>query len=84
MLKMIEIMKPSKSEMRKWEVESAMSTLQRAEEIKKDKSLMTAVQKEAKKQAQNLMKLGGAVKPAAPKRKTIKRAPAKRTIKRKR
>ena len=40
--------------------------------------------KEAKKQAQNLMKLGGTVKPAAPKRKTIKRAPAKRTIKRRR
>ena len=33
---------------RKWEVESAMSTLQRAEEIKKNAALMRDVKKEAK------------------------------------
>ena len=45
---------PTKSEMRKWEVESAMSTLQRAEEIKKNASLMRDVKSAAKKQAANL------------------------------
>jgi hypothetical protein len=65
---------PTKSEMRKWEVESAMSTLQRAEEIKKNASLMRDVKSAAKKQAAQLMKLGGPVK------KTV----AKKTIKRKR
>lgn len=53
--------KPSTREMRKWEVESALSTLQRAEEIKKNASLMRDVRKAAKSQADNLMKLGGAV-----------------------
>jgi len=53
--------KPSKTEMRKWEVESALSTLQRAEEIKKNASLMRDVKKAAKSQADKLMKLGGAV-----------------------
>jgi len=65
---------PTKSEMRKWEVESAMSTLQRAEEIKKNASLLRDVKSAAKKQAAQLMKLGGPVK------KTV----AKKTIKRKR
>lgn len=53
--------KPSKTEMRKWEVESALATLQRAEEIKKNASLMRDVKKAAKSQADKLMKLGGAV-----------------------
>ena len=53
--------KPSKTEMRKWEVESALSTLQRAEEIKKNASLMRDVKKAAKSQEDQLMKLGGAV-----------------------
>lgn len=68
--------KPSKSEMRKWEVESALSTLQRAEEIKKNTSLMRDVKKAAKSQADSLMKLGGAVTS----KKTISRkSPAKKT-----
>ena len=53
--------KPTKTEMRKWEVESTLSTLQRAEEIKKNASLMRDVKKAAKSQADKLMKLGGAV-----------------------
>lgn len=61
MLKIITMKKPSKSEMRKWEVESALSTLQRAEEIRKNTSLMRDVKKAAKSQADSLMKLGGAV-----------------------
>lgn len=51
---------------RKWEVESAMSTLQRAEEIKKNSSLMRDVKKEAKTQAAKLMKLGGSVTKKTP------------------
>lgn len=51
-----------------------MSTLQRAEEIRKNASLMRDVKSAAKKQAAQLMKLGGPVK------KTV----AKKTIKRKR
>ncbi len=72
--------KPNKSEMRKWEVESAMSTLQRAEEIRKDASLMRDVKSAAKKQAAQLMKLGGPVKKTV----TRKRATPKKTITRKR
>jgi hypothetical protein len=37
----------SKSDMRKWEVESAMNTLQRAKEIQNDKKLMNDVKKMA-------------------------------------
>lgn len=81
MLKIITMKKPSKTEMRKWEVESALSTLQRAEEIKKNTSLMRDVRKAAKSQADSLMKLGGAVT----KKRTLskKSAPKKRTLKRK-
>jgi hypothetical protein len=35
----------SKSESRRWEVESAISTLQRAEQIRKDSALMRDVKK---------------------------------------
>lgn len=41
----------SKAEMRKWEVESAMSTLKRAAEIQKDSKLMSDVKKMAMEQA---------------------------------
>jgi hypothetical protein len=73
--------KPSKTEMRKWEVESALSTLQRAEEIKKNASLMRDVRKAAKSQADSLMKLGGAV--TSKKTITRKSPSKKRTLKRK-
>lgn len=74
-------MKMDKKMERKWEVESAMSTLQRAEEIKKNAVLMRDVKKEAKTQAAQLMKLGGAVtKTTTPIKKTVVK---RRTIKRK-
>lgn len=38
---------PSNSEMRKWEIESAMNTLQRASEIQRDSKLMADVKKMA-------------------------------------
>lgn len=41
----------NKAEMRKWEVESAMSTLKRAAEIQKDAKLMSDVKKMAMEQA---------------------------------
>ena len=47
----ISIMGSNKAEMRKWEVESAMSTLKRAAEIQKDAKLMTDVKKMAQEQA---------------------------------
>ena len=47
----ISILGGNKAEMRKWEVESAMSTLKRAAEIQKDAKLMTDVKKMAQEQA---------------------------------
>jgi hypothetical protein len=41
----------NKADMRKWEVESAMSTLKRAAEIQKDAKLMADVKKAATEQA---------------------------------
>lgn len=41
---------PSKNEMRKWEVESALSTLKRADEIRKDTKMMSDVKKLAQEQ----------------------------------
>jgi hypothetical protein len=49
----------SKSEMRKWEIESALSTLKRAEEIRKDSKMMNDVKKMAQEQ---IKMLGGMVK----------------------
>lgn len=40
----------NKTDMRKWEVESAMSTLKRAAEIQKDAKLMSDVKKAATEQ----------------------------------
>lgn len=40
----------SKAEMRKWEIESALSTLQRAEQIRKDSKMMADVKKLAQEQ----------------------------------
>jgi hypothetical protein len=47
----ISILGGSKAEMRKWEVESAMSTLKRAAEIQKNAKLMADVKKMATEQA---------------------------------
>jgi hypothetical protein len=47
----ISILGGNKAEMRKWEIESAMSTLKRAAEIQKDAKLMADVKKMATEQA---------------------------------
>ena len=47
----ISILGGSKAEMRKWEVESAMSTLQRAADIQKNAKLMNDVKKLAAEKA---------------------------------
>ena len=49
----------SKAEARKWEVESAMNTLRRADEIRKDAKMMNDVKKFAQEQ---IKMLGGMVK----------------------
>jgi hypothetical protein len=41
---------PQKAEMRKWEIESALSTLKRADEIRKDAKMMNDVKKLAQEQ----------------------------------
>ena len=41
---------PNKNEMRKWEIESALSTLKRADEIRKDAKMMSDVKKLAQEQ----------------------------------
>jgi hypothetical protein len=58
----ISILSSSKNEMRKWEVESAMSTLKRAAEIQKDAKMMAEVKKEAMKQAQMFTNLASGKK----------------------
>jgi hypothetical protein len=40
----------AKAEMRKWEIESALSTLKRADEIRKDTKMMNDVKKLAQEQ----------------------------------
>jgi hypothetical protein len=47
----ISIFGGNKAEMRKWEIESAMSTLQRASEIQKNAKLMNDVKKMAAEKA---------------------------------
>ena len=47
----ISILGGSKADMRKWEVESAMSTLQRAAEIQKNAKLMNDVKRMAAEKA---------------------------------
>ena len=47
----ISILGGNKAEMRKWEIESAMSTLQRAAEIQKNFKLMNDVKKMAAEKA---------------------------------
>lgn len=56
----ISISSPSKMEMRKWEIESAMNTLRRADEIRKDSKMMNDVKKLAQEQ---IKMLGGIANP---------------------
>ena len=69
------ISKEGKAEERKWQIQSALSTLQRAEEIKNDTSLMRDVKKAAGMEAKRLQTLanGGSVMSSA------KKAPVKKT-----
>lgn len=46
----VKISGPNKNEMRKWEIESALNTLKRADEIRKDAKMMTDVKKLAQEQ----------------------------------
>lgn len=46
----ISIMGGNKSDMRKWEVESALSTLKRADEIRKNTKMMADIKKLAQEQ----------------------------------
>jgi hypothetical protein len=46
----ISILGGSKADMRKWEIESALSTLKRANEIRKDAKMMNDVKKLAQEQ----------------------------------
>ena len=78
MLKITNMM--NKKEMREFEVASAMSTLQRAQEIQKDTGLMKAVGQAAKVEIQKLQSLAG--KSSATPKKTLSR-PKKKTLKRK-
>lgn len=55
-----------KKEQRQYEVSNALSTLQRAEQIKRDKGLMKEVQKSA---ADLTRAVGGANRPPAKKKK---------------
>ncbi len=68
-------MMDKKSE-RKWEVQNAMSTLQRAQDIQKDAKLMADVKKAAMAEVKKLQSLAGESTP----KKTLRR---KKTLKRK-
>lgn len=70
------ISKESKAQERKWQIESALSTLQRAEEIKNDTSLMRDVKKAAATEAKRLQTLanGGSIMSSA------RKAPIKKVV----
>lgn len=70
------ISKESKAEERKWQIQSALSTLQRAEEIKNDTSLMRDVKKAAATEAKRLQTLanGGSIMSSA------RKAPVRKVI----
>ena len=73
------IASPAKKEMDRWEIESALSTLKRADEIRKNPNMMGQVQKLAQEQ---IKALGGFVTSGkAPAAKTVARPV--RTLKRK-
>jgi hypothetical protein len=56
----ISVMRPNKSQERKWEIESAISTLKRADEIRKNPSLMRDVKKSVMDLEKSIM--GGSLK----------------------
>jgi hypothetical protein len=58
----ISISSANKNEIRKWEIESAMSTLKRAAEIQKDAKMMADVKKAALEQAKMFTSLAGGKK----------------------
>jgi hypothetical protein len=58
----ISILGSSKNEMRKWEVESAVSTLQRAAEIQKNAKLMADVKKMAAEKAKEFTNIASGKK----------------------
>jgi hypothetical protein len=58
----ISILGGGKNEMRKWEVESAMSTLQRASEIQKNAKLMSDVKKMAAEKAKEFTSIAAGKK----------------------
>jgi len=70
------ISKEGKAEERKWQIQSALSTLQRAEEIKNDTSLMRDVKKAAGMEAKRLQTLanGGSVM------SSVKKTPIRKVI----
>lgn len=72
----IMISKEGKAEERKWQIQSALSTLQRAEEIKNDTSLMRDVKKAAATEAKRLQTLanGGSIMSSA------RKAPVRKVI----
>ena len=67
-------MMDKKSE-RQWEVQNAMSTLQRAQDIQKDAKLMADVKKAAMDEVKRLQSLTGSISPkkTLPRKKTLKR-----------
>lgn len=71
--------KEGKAEERKWQIQSALSTLQRAEEIKNDTSLMRDVKKAAGMEAKRLQTLanGGSVM-STPKKMAVKKVITKK------
>ena len=77
MLKITNMM--NKKEMREFEVQSAMSTLQRAQEIQKDAKLMADVRKAAMAEVKKLQTIAG--KSSTAPKKTLSR-PKKKTLKR--
>ena len=61
---------PVRKEMDKWEIESALSTLRRADEIRKNPSMMTKVKSLAQEQ---IKALGGVVGGTAKPVRTLKK-----------
>lgn len=60
---------PDKAEPYRWQAEDGLRTLQRAEEIKADKALMSAIQKQAQTQVATIQKVVGKNAPDRPTRK---------------
>jgi len=73
---MIKLTEMNKKDMREFEVASAMSTLQRAQDIQKDAKLMADVKKAAMAEVKKLQSLAGSSTP----KKTLSR---KKTLNRK-